>query len=117
MSRKIAEELLPRMRQRYMGRGREGRSRLIDELCEQSNYSRKHAIKRLGDKTCWGSDPAVRASGQLRRRCGGGAVADLEGGRAALRRKARGAAAPVAPALRRRIRKTGERTPKPCSVN
>ena len=30
MSRKIAEELLPRMRQRYMGRGREGRSLLIE---------------------------------------------------------------------------------------
>jgi hypothetical protein len=48
MSRKIAEELLPRLRQRYMGRGREGRSRLIDELCEQWGYSRKHAIKLLG---------------------------------------------------------------------
>jgi hypothetical protein len=46
MSRKIAEELLPRLRQRYTGRGREGRSRLIDELCEQWGYSRKHAIKR-----------------------------------------------------------------------
>jgi hypothetical protein len=32
MSRKIAEELLPRMRQRYAGRGRDGRSRLIDEV-------------------------------------------------------------------------------------
>jgi hypothetical protein len=30
MSRKIAEELLPRLRQHYMVRGREGRSRLID---------------------------------------------------------------------------------------
>jgi hypothetical protein len=30
MSRKIAEEVLPRLRQRYAGRGREGRSRLID---------------------------------------------------------------------------------------
>ena len=44
MSRKIAEELLPRVRQRYVGRGREGRSLLIDELCEQWGYSRKHAI-------------------------------------------------------------------------
>ena len=48
MSRKIAEELLPRLRQHYMGRGREGCSRLIDELCEQWEYSRKHAIKLLG---------------------------------------------------------------------
>jgi hypothetical protein len=40
MSRKIAEELLPRLRQRYLRRGREGRSRLMDELCEQWGYSR-----------------------------------------------------------------------------
>jgi hypothetical protein len=35
MSRKVAEEMLPRLRQRYMGRGREGRQRMIDEICEQ----------------------------------------------------------------------------------
>ncbi len=55
MSQKIAEELLPRLRQRYTGRGREGRSRLVDELCEQWGYSRKHAIKLLGAKTGWGA--------------------------------------------------------------
>jgi hypothetical protein len=60
MSRKIAEEVLPRLRQRYAGRGREGRSRLIDEVCEQWGYSRKHAIKLLGAKAGWGGDPAVR---------------------------------------------------------
>ena len=60
MSRKIAEELLPRLRLRSMGRGRKGRSLLIDELCEQWGYSRKHAIKPLGAKTGWGGDPAVR---------------------------------------------------------
>ncbi len=60
MSRKIAEELLPRLRQRYMGRGREGRSRLIDEVCEQWGYSRKHAIKLLGAKAGWGGSPGVR---------------------------------------------------------
>ena len=48
MSRKIAEELLPRLRLRYMGRGHEGRSLLIDELSEQWGYSRKHAINLLG---------------------------------------------------------------------
>ena len=53
MSRKIAEELLPRLRQRYMGRGREGRSRLIDEVCEQWGYSRKHAIKLPEAKADW----------------------------------------------------------------
>ncbi len=60
MSRKIAEELLPRLRQRYTGRGREGRSRLIDELCEQWSYSRKHAIKLLGARAGWGGNPGVR---------------------------------------------------------
>lgn len=60
MSRKIAEEVLPRLRQRYAGRGREGRTRLIDEVCEQWGYSRKHAIKLLGAKAGWGGDPSVR---------------------------------------------------------
>lgn len=60
MSRKIAEEVLPRLRQRYAGRGREGRTRLIEEVCEQWGYSRKHAIKLLGAKAGWGGDPAVR---------------------------------------------------------
>ena len=66
MSRKIAEELLPRLRERYMGRGREGRSRLIDELCEQWDYSRKHAIKLLGAKTGWAGNPGVGVAPRLR---------------------------------------------------
>ena len=60
MSRKIAEEVLPRLRQRYAGRGREGRTRLIDEVCGLWGYSRKHAIKLLGAKAGWGGDPTVR---------------------------------------------------------
>ena len=60
MSRKIAEELLPRLRQRYENRGREGRTRLLDEVCEQWGYSRKHAIKLLRAKAGWGGDPAAR---------------------------------------------------------
>ena len=47
MSQKVREEMLPRLRQRYVNRDREGRSRMIDELCEQFGYSRKHAIKLL----------------------------------------------------------------------
>ena len=46
MSQKIREEMLPLLRQRYAGRGRQGRSRMIDALCEQFGYSRK-AIKLL----------------------------------------------------------------------
>ncbi len=60
MRRKIAEELLPRLRLRSTGRGRKVRSLLIDELCEQWSYSRKHAIKLLGAKAGRGGDPAVR---------------------------------------------------------
>ena len=60
MSQKIREQMLPRLRQRYAGRGREGRSRMIDELCEQFDYSRKHAIKLLNAKAGWGGDSAMR---------------------------------------------------------
>ena len=73
MSRKIAEELLPRLRLRYTGQGRKERSLLMDELCDQWGYSRKHAIKLLGAKTGWGGDPAVRKGRppKWRRCCGG----------------------------------------------
>lgn len=37
-------------RQRYAGRGREGRSRLLDEVCQLTGYERKYAIKVLGAK-------------------------------------------------------------------
>ncbi len=51
------------MRQRYVMRNREGRSRMIDEVCEQWGYSRKHAIKLLGAKAGWGGD-LVRPKGR-----------------------------------------------------
>lgn len=35
-------------RQRYQGRGTEGKSRLLDDFCEQYGYERKYAIKLLG---------------------------------------------------------------------
>lgn len=38
------------MRWRYAQRGREGKSRLLDEVCEVCGYERKHAIKLLGNK-------------------------------------------------------------------
>ncbi|MGD9897189.1 MAG: integrase [Candidatus Methylacidiphilaceae bacterium] len=50
MSRQVAQELLGRMRERYVQRGRKGKGRLLDEFCEQWNYSRKHAIKLLGGR-------------------------------------------------------------------
>lgn len=60
MSQKVREEVLPRLRQRYAGRGRQGRTRLIDEVCEQFGYSRKHAIKLLNARAGWSGDPTVR---------------------------------------------------------
>ncbi len=59
MSQKVREAMLPRLRQRYVNRGRQGRTRMIDELCEQFGYSRKHAIKLLNARTGWGGDPTV----------------------------------------------------------
>ncbi len=56
MSRGTREELLPRLRQRYVNRGREGRGRLVDEVCEQWGYSRKHALKLLNGKAGWGGE-------------------------------------------------------------
>ena len=50
MSQKVREEMLPRLRQRYLERGRQGRSRMLDEVCEQFGYDRKHAIKLLSGK-------------------------------------------------------------------
>lgn len=59
MSRSTREEVLPRLRQRYINRGREGRSRLLDEVCEQWGFSRKHAIKLLNGQVGWGGDPEI----------------------------------------------------------
>jgi len=60
MSTQVREELLPRMRQRYMSRNKAGKGQIIDELCAQFDYTRKHAIKLLGAKSGWGGDPKVR---------------------------------------------------------
>lgn len=43
------EEHLQRLRQRYARRHKQGKSGLLNEVCEQYRYSRKHAIKLLGD--------------------------------------------------------------------
>jgi len=50
MSRETSEELVPKLQERYERRGREGRSRMLDEVCEQFGYSRKHANKLLRAK-------------------------------------------------------------------
>jgi hypothetical protein len=50
MSAKSRQEVLEQARQRYQRRGREGRSRLLDEVCALCGYERKHAIKVLSGK-------------------------------------------------------------------
>jgi hypothetical protein len=49
MNQAIKEDLLPKLRERYARRQREGKSRMLDELCEDYGYERKYAIKLLGD--------------------------------------------------------------------
>jgi len=44
------EAHLQRLRARYARRGKQGKSRLLTECCEQYGYSRKHAIKLLLDR-------------------------------------------------------------------
>ncbi|HEY5812241.1 MAG TPA: hypothetical protein VIT23_06285, partial [Terrimicrobiaceae bacterium] len=56
MSAKSRKEVLEQARQRYGKRGREGRSRLLDEVCELCGYERKYAIKVLsGNRAIVGS--------------------------------------------------------------
>ena len=43
------KEQLEVLRQRYARRNKQGRARMLDEMCEQYDYDRKHAIKLLGD--------------------------------------------------------------------
>jgi len=50
MSREIQTDLLPRLQARYAQRGQEGRSRMLDELCQEYHYERKYAIKLLEGK-------------------------------------------------------------------
>lgn len=50
MSAKSRQEVLEQARHRYAGRGREGRSRLLDEVCQLTGYERKYAIKVLSGK-------------------------------------------------------------------
>ena len=50
MSQKSKDEVLKLMRWRYARRGREGRTKLLDEFCALCGYERKYAIKLLRGK-------------------------------------------------------------------
>ena len=50
-------EQLERMRERYQTRGQAGKARMLDELCQEYGYHRKHAIRLLNGQR---HRPAVR---------------------------------------------------------
>ena len=56
MSQLSRKEYLAKMRWRYAQRGLQGRSRLLDEVCEVCGYERKYAIKLMNQQ-----QPPVRA--------------------------------------------------------
>ena len=68
MSAKSRKEVLEQARQRYGKRGREGKSRLLDEVCELCGYERKYAIKVLSGKRAIIGAQAWRFAGYLRGR-------------------------------------------------
>src|SRR3954462_12454393 len=47
MSTALKKEWLPKLQARYARRNREGKTRMLDELCEDYEYDRKYAIKLL----------------------------------------------------------------------
>ena len=47
MSQEMKENWLPKVQARYEKRSREGKTRMLNELCEDQGYERKYAIKLL----------------------------------------------------------------------
>lgn len=47
MSKELKRDWLPKLQERYGRRNRDGKSRMLDELCEDYQYERKYAIKLL----------------------------------------------------------------------
>ena len=47
MSQELKEKMLPKLQIRYARRNRAGKSRMLDEVCEDHGYERKYAIKLL----------------------------------------------------------------------
>jgi hypothetical protein len=47
MSKELKRDWLPKLQERYAHRNRQGKSRMLDELCEDYEYERKYAIKLL----------------------------------------------------------------------
>jgi hypothetical protein len=47
MSQELKKDWLPKLQERYLRRNREGKSRMLDELCQDYEYERKYAVKLL----------------------------------------------------------------------
>jgi hypothetical protein len=47
MSKELKRDWLPKWQERYAHRNRQGKSRMLDEICEDHKYDRKYAIKLL----------------------------------------------------------------------
>src|SRR5436190_17814148 len=45
MSKELKKDWLPKLQARYWRRNREGKSQMLDELCDDYEYERKYAIK------------------------------------------------------------------------
>ena len=67
MSKELKRDWLPKLQARYARRHREGKSRMLDELCEDYQYERKYAIKLLSGGL---APPAGRAHPGPERRYG-----------------------------------------------
>jgi hypothetical protein len=67
MSARSRKELLEQARARYRFRGKEGRSRLLDEVCALCGYERKYAIKVLGGKRPLVGERGLRRGGSAPR--------------------------------------------------
>jgi hypothetical protein len=66
MSQTSKREMLAKMRERYARRGREGRGKLIDEVCAMCGYERKYAIKVLNGKLPIGGSGCRRGGPHVR---------------------------------------------------
>lgn len=67
MSVKSRMEFMGLMRERYGHRGREGRSRLLDEVCAVCGYERKYAMKVLGGRREIAGRRGLKRGGSRRR--------------------------------------------------
>ena len=65
------EEQLEQLRRRYEGRGAEGKSCILDELCEAHGYHRKHAVRLLnGSAVARKSPPRNRGQPKIKKNRG-----------------------------------------------